>query len=183
MKIAFMGVSGSGKDYLANYLINNYDFIRLSFSDQLKKLAHHIYPWLEKDYQPEEKSLPLNIVLSTGEKITYSPRDIWLNLNSLRNIEEQIFIRMLTEEIKSIDNTKNIIITDVRSTNELLWCKNNKFTIIYIEREHNNYENYEIDKYAVENKSKSDYVFNNATLGTNAFSNFFKEAFICGLQK
>ncbi|HHQ4599040.1 TPA: adenylate kinase, partial [Aeromonas veronii] len=70
-----------------------------------------------------------------------------------------------------------------RSTNELLWCKNNKFTIIYIEREHNNYKNYEIDKYVVENKSKSDYVFNNATLGTNAFSNFFKEAFICGLQK
>lgn len=47
MRIAFMGVSGSGKDYLSNYLINNYDFIRLSFSDQLKKLAHHIYPWLE----------------------------------------------------------------------------------------------------------------------------------------
>ena len=32
MKIAFMGISGSGKDFLANYyLISNYGFIRLSF--------------------------------------------------------------------------------------------------------------------------------------------------------
>lgn len=44
MKIAFMGRSGSGKDFLANYLISNHDFIRLSFSDQLKKLANYIYP-------------------------------------------------------------------------------------------------------------------------------------------
>lgn len=36
MKIAFMGISGSGKDFLANYLISNYEFVRLSFSDQLK---------------------------------------------------------------------------------------------------------------------------------------------------
>ncbi|ECC9547124.1 adenylate kinase, partial [Salmonella enterica subsp. arizonae] len=33
MKIAFMGVSGSGKDFLANYLISDHGFIRLSFSD------------------------------------------------------------------------------------------------------------------------------------------------------
>lgn len=52
MKIAFMGISGSGKDFLANYLISNYGFIRLSFSDQLKKLANYIYPWMEKDYPP-----------------------------------------------------------------------------------------------------------------------------------
>ncbi|WP_230486530.1 hypothetical protein [Morganella morganii] len=57
MKIAFMGISGSGKDFLANYLISNYEFFRLSFSDQLKKLATYIYPWMEKDYSPEKKNV------------------------------------------------------------------------------------------------------------------------------
>lgn len=185
MKIALMGVSGSGKDYLANHLINNHGFVRFSFSDQLKKLAHHIYPWLEKDYQPEKKALPLNIILSTGEKITSSPRDIWLNLNGLRKIEEQIFIRMLSEEINTLDNKneKKIIITDIRSTNELLWCKKNEFTIIYIYRENNNYDKYDIDKYVIENKSKSDYIFNNSSSGTDAFDMFFQEVFISGQQK
>lgn len=35
MKIAFMGISGSEKDFLANYLIYKHGFTRLSFSDQL----------------------------------------------------------------------------------------------------------------------------------------------------
>ncbi|MFQ2107886.1 adenylate kinase [Aeromonas media] len=185
MKVALMGVSGSGKDYLAKHLISEHGFIRFSFSDQLKKLAHYIYPWLDIDYQPETKTLPLNITLSTGEKILSSPRDIWLSLNSLRHIEEQIFIRMLSEEINTLNHAceKNIIITDIRSTNELLWCKKNNFAIIYIEREGNDYEKYEIDKYVIENKSKSDYTFNNASCGTGAFDMFFQEVFVSGQQK
>ncbi|EKF9085103.1 adenylate kinase, partial [Vibrio cholerae] len=103
MKIAFMGVSGSGKDFLARYLIDEHNFIRLSFSDQLKKLANHIYPWMEKDYSPEEKTLPINITLSTGESIKNTPRDIWLHLNKLREIEDRIFIRMLSEELTNLE--------------------------------------------------------------------------------
>lgn len=74
MKIAFMGRSGSGKDFLANYLISNHEFIRLSFSDQLKKLANYIYPWIKKDYTPDEKMSPLNLTLPTGDLIFHSPR-------------------------------------------------------------------------------------------------------------
>ncbi|MCR9758528.1 adenylate kinase, partial [Vibrio parahaemolyticus] len=103
MKIAFMGISGSGKDFLASYLISNHNFIRLSFSDQLKRLANHIYPWMKKDYAPEEKTIPINITLSTGESINHSPRDIWISLNKLRKIEDKIFIRMLSEELKALE--------------------------------------------------------------------------------
>ncbi|WP_100774712.1 adenylate kinase [Klebsiella pneumoniae] len=178
MKIAFMGISGSGKDFLANYLISNYEFVRLSFSDQLKKLANHIYPWMEKDYSPEKKTLSLNIALPTGDFINHSPRDIWLSLDKLREIEEKIFIRMLSEELKVLEENegtnKNIIITDIRSNEEFAWCKNNQFTIVHIERENNNYKRYEIDKYVNENKTKSDYHFNNSVNGIDSFKNFFE---------
>ncbi|MCL6381559.1 adenylate kinase [Pectobacterium parmentieri] len=179
MKIAFMGISGSGKDFLANYLISNKNFIRLSFSDQLKKLASYIYPWMKEDYKPEEKMLPLNINLPTGDLISHSPRDIWLSLDKLRVIEEKIFIRMLSEELKLLEedkeSNKNIIITDIRSNEELAWCKNNQFTIVHIERKDNNYEKYEIDKYVTENKSKSDYHFDNSTNGIDSFKKFFEK--------
>jgi hypothetical protein len=180
MKIAFMGISGSGKDFLANYLICKYGFTRLSFSDQLKKLANYIYPWMEKDYPSEKKSLPLNISLSTGELISYSPRDIWLSLNMLREIEEKIFIRMLSEELNLLEsnstvNEKRIIITDIRSNEEFIWCKNNQFTVIYIEREGNDYEKYEIDNHVIENKEKADYHFHNNTSGIDSFKFFFEE--------
>jgi len=178
MKIAFMGISGSGKDFLANYLVSNYEFVRLSFSDQLKKLANHIYPWMEKDYSPGNKTLPLNIALPTGDFIKHSPRDIWLSLDKLREIEEKIFIRMLSEELRFLEENegmnKNIIITDIRSNEEFAWCKSNQFTIVHIERENNNYKRYEIDKYVNENKTKSDYHFNNSMSGIDSFENFFE---------
>ncbi|MCM0892575.1 hypothetical protein KTC61_00390 [Klebsiella pneumoniae] len=116
---------------------------------------------MEKDYPPENKMLPLNITLPTGDFISHSPRDIWLSLDSLRKIEEKIFIRMLSEELKILEKNggtnKNIIITDIRSNEEFAWCKNNQFTIVHIERENNNYKKYEIDKYVTENKTKSEY--------------------------
>ncbi|PCE68815.1 adenylate kinase [Salinivibrio sp. YCSC6] len=184
MKIAFMGVSGSGKDFLARYLIDEHDFIRLSFSDQLKELANHIYPWMEKDYFPEEKTLPINITLSTGESIKHTPRDIWLHLNKLREIEDRIFIRMLSEELINLEErykeNQNIIITDIRSNDEFIWCKNNGFIVIYIERSNNNYEKYDIDKYINLNKTKADYQFINNEYGMGDFKTFIEEVLSSG---
>ncbi|HCH3831092.1 TPA: adenylate kinase [Vibrio parahaemolyticus] len=179
MKIAFMGVSGSGKDFLSDYLIKNHNFIRLSFSDQLKRLSKYIYPWMEMDYPPEKKMSPLNIMLPTGEFINHSPRDIWLNLDNLRKVEEKIFIRMLAEEMKAIEikneSKTNIIITDIRSNSEFLWCKENNFTIVYINRKNNNYEKYDIDKHVIENKQKADYRFDNDSNDLIRFKSFFEE--------
>lgn len=187
MKIAFMGASGSGKDYLASYLITNHRYTRLSFSDQLKKLAILVYPWLEPDYPPEKKSIPLNKVLSTGEMIKATPRDVWINLNSLRKIESKIFIRMLSEEVKELCEKdcycENVIITDIRSTDELIWCKDNGFIIIYIERKNNSYEIYDIDKYVLENKSKADYEFKNNYTGISEFKSFFERVMHSESQK
>ncbi|MFM2597721.1 adenylate kinase [Vibrio fortis] len=184
MRIAFMGVSGSGKDFLSDYLTNNENFTRLSFSDQLKKISHQIYPWMELNYKPEEKSDPLNITLQTGEVITHSPRDIWLNLNHLRNIEEKIFIRMLEDEMSSLLQSNptmcNIVITDIRSNSEFLWCQENQFTIVYITRKNNNYKKYDIDKYVIENKEEADYHFENNGNGLIEFKSFFEEVLCCG---
>ncbi len=184
MKIAFMGVSGSGKDFLSSYLIDNHNFIRLSFSDQLKRLSKHIYPWMETDYPPEKKSSSLNISLPTGEFITHSPRDIWLNLDSLRIIEEKIFIRMLSEEMKAIDKNNeintNIIITDIRSNSELQWCQENNFIIIYISRKNNKYKEYDIDKHVIENRKKADYQFENDSNDLTKFKSFLEEVLCRG---
>ncbi|CAH1570880.1 Adenylate kinase [Vibrio owensii] len=184
MRIAFMGISGSGKDFLSEHLINNENFTRLSFSDQLKKLSNQIYPWMEVNYQPEQKESPLNITLQTGEVITHSPRDIWINLDHLRNIEEKIFIRMLEDEMSRLNESNptmdNIVITDIRSNSEFLWCQENRFTIVYVSRKNNNYKKYDIDKYVMENREKADYHFENDSNGLIEFKSFFEEVLCCG---
>jgi hypothetical protein len=47
---------------------------------------------MEKDYSPEKKTLSLNITLPTGDFINHSPRDIWLSLDKLREIEEKYLL-------------------------------------------------------------------------------------------
>lgn len=173
MKIAFTGISGSGKDYLIEYLTRNKNFHRVSFSDQLKKLAKKIYPWIEKDYPPLIKEKPLNLTLSSGEIITNTPREIWIFLNSLRKIEDGLFVRMLEEEL-SLLNITNIVISDIRPQIEWDWCKKNGFTTIYIEPLKNIYEPNDFDKQVLAYKDKSDFVFENDFNGTQKFENFIK---------
>jgi hypothetical protein len=175
MKLAFMGISGAGKDYLGEHLIKEYSFKRYSFSDQLKKLAVIIYPWLEEDYPAKIKEQNLNLTLSTGDVINNSPREIWLHLNMLREIENRIFIRMLDELIQSTsdDGVKRILITDVRSKEEFDWCKNNGFKILYIYPKEQIYEEYDIDKFIVKNKNQADFTFPNNFNGIDEFNQFY----------
>ena len=173
MKLAFTGIAGAGKDYLVNYLVKNNNFYRLSFSDQLKKLATQIYPWLKRDYQPKIKETPLNLTLPSGEVITKTPREIWLSLNSLRDVEEGIFIRMLQEEMNLL-HVDNIVISDIRPQIEWDWCKANNFKTIYIEPVKKIYTPNDFDKNIIDYKSKADYVFENDFSGVNKFKEFIK---------
>lgn len=178
-----MGISGAGKDYLADFLIYSHNFQRFSFSDQLKKLANIIYPWMNADYPPIEKENNLNVILSTGETIVKSPREIWLHLNFLRDIENLIFIRMLENELIEFDlnkkvqsNDKNrLLISDVRTDEELAWCRKNGFKILYIHPIKKVYQEYDFDKQIKKNKIHADFIFENAFNGIDEFNQFYIE--------
>jgi hypothetical protein len=130
MRIALTGISGAGKDYFGKALINE-GYYRVSFSDQLKMIGSQIFNWLERDYEPEVKEKPLDIITSTGEKINFTPREIWLKLNKLRDIENGLFIRKLEEEMKLL-RVEDILITDIRTKEEYDWCVRNDFKTIRI---------------------------------------------------
>ncbi len=172
MKLALMGISGAGKDYLAEHLCAVHDFTRLSFSDQLKELATNIYPWLKRDYPPVVKEKPLDILTSQNERITTPPRDIWLHLNQLREIEDLIFIRMLDSKFQAEKYSK-VVISDLRTSEELTWCRANDFKVIYIRPSKSIYQSYNFDEEIEKNKSHADYVFENRFDGIESFQNFF----------
>jgi len=179
MKLALIGVSGVGKDYVADVFNKEYHYVRFSFSDQLKKLGSKIYPWLKPDYSPEEKEKPLNFTIQeTGEIITDSPRQIWLKLNALRGIENNLFIRMLDEQIKLVQ-VENYLISDVRTQNEYDWCKENGFIFIMVKSNtplhpENSFDDWVRD---IENRGLYDYEFTNNFNGTEEIKTFFESCF------
>jgi len=179
VKIAFMGVSGSGKDYIVDILKNEYGFVRFSFSDQLKKLGAKIYPWLKPDYPPEEKEKPLNLLIEeTGEVITKTPREIWLSLNKLRDVENELFVRMLADEM-SLVHVDNYVISDIRTQNEYDWCVDNGFQIVAIKGEAKHPKN-DFDNWVRETISdgKYDYEFTNEFDGKEKIRTFIEHTFV-----
>jgi len=174
LKIAFVGEAGAGKDFITEILTSDFNFVRVSFSDQLKKLGAKIYPWLKKDYSPKEKELPLNITIENGEKINLSPREIWLNLNCLRKNQNTLFISMLESELKNL-LVEDIVISDIRTEEEYNWCRKNGFSVIYIKNENSIHEENSFDDYARSLENKCDYIFNNDTYGKDKFFKFFNE--------
>ena len=87
--IALTGRKYSGKDYLAVPLIEA-DFTRVSFSDQLKKIANRLYPWCKLDYPSDQKEIPIANHLNVNN---LSPRDIWIKMDKLREVDPMVFVR------------------------------------------------------------------------------------------
>lgn len=134
-RIGLVGIAGSGKDFIVNEVIKRFpEYERISFSDQLKKLTHKCFEYVNLDYAPELKEKPLNFVTSLNETISLSPREIWLKMNFLREIENKVFIRHLADELKTLEymNVECFIISDIRTLEELKFAKNKGFKIIRI---------------------------------------------------
>lgn len=169
-RVGFYGKSGVGKDYCVNKILEYFNthhlenYRRISFSDQLKKCGNKIFgDWLKEDYPPEVKELPLNVTTSIGEKIEKTPREIWLSLNHLRDIEDTLFIRMLSDEMYkwTLQGQDMFIISDIRTYKELKFCKDNGFRIIKIESDFKFHKTNEFDTQQLEFKELTDAIFLN----------------------
>jgi len=161
MKIALTGISGAGKDYLGKVLLDEMEFERISFSDELKSIASRIYPWLEFDYEPSVKNKPLNITTNFGIKIEKSPRDIWLALDFLRTIDPFVFIYGVDNRIEMYEKERNILITDIRTQQEFDFCKSKGFTTIFIQPTKEIYKKYSFDYFSRSSKENCDFIFEN----------------------
>lgn len=131
MKIALTGRKQSGKDYLGEYLLTHHKFNRVSFSDQLKKIADTVYPWGAPHCEvlPEHKELPVPHEFNVNG---LSYRELWMSLDVLRDYDPNVFVHGAARDIANLKN-ENILVTDIRKQVEFDLCVANGFTIIKIE--------------------------------------------------
>lgn len=133
---------GTGKDYLTQCLIDAYPpcfgkykkVQRLSFSDELRVLAHELFPWCPLDPDYQDKDIP---VQHPDNVMGLSPRDVWKRLAddndpSLRRIDPKILVnRFKARNIPVIEANPDtlFVITDLRTeveddfVNENGWYK------------------------------------------------------------
>lgn len=90
--VFFTGRKRSGKDFCVEALAKADGVARLSFSDELRRVAHHIYPWLPVIIPDSMKDLPYPHPLNHKG---LTPRDIWKHLggdDGLRHVQPGLFL-------------------------------------------------------------------------------------------
>ena len=111
MRIAFIGKICSGKSYAAKYLQDNHNFEILSFGEPVKKYATEIFNLKFKDRE---------IIQDFAQNIKKMDPDVWVNY--------------LIRKLDTIDDSKNIVIDDLRFHNEQCALRKLGFTFMYLYR-------------------------------------------------
>ena len=149
-RIGLIGTKGSGKDTLADYLVNTKGFVKYSFAKPVKDISKILF-------NLSEEQLYGNLKETIDDKIGISPRVIFQRLGTEFG---QDLIYKLFPELKIKKNTwlklfdlfleknkdKNIVIADVRFVHEINYLKKLNFNIIKIYRKDSLIDNHVSEK-------------------------------------
>lgn len=128
--LALTARSESGKDFLTNYNINELGYTRVSFNDQIKKLANQLYPWCDLDYPSKLKNIPIQ---HDANVLGLSPREIWRSLDVLCNTDPLLYINTAIVEAKRIiSNGGDVIFPEIRKDVEMEAVRSLGATVIKI---------------------------------------------------
>jgi len=177
--ISLTGLANSGKSTISNYLINNYNFIELSFAEPLKQIVKILFNFNNE----EEKYLYDNnykqIIIP---RIGYSGRELLQKIGTelfrnkfndvlpfknepeicqeTRNVSKNIWINILNNKIQNILNNNTydgIIVSDCRFDDEYEFLKSYNFTTYKIIKP----DIVKINNHISENGCKYDIIINN----------------------
>jgi hypothetical protein len=140
MIIGVCGFIGSGKDTVADYLVNNHSYRRESFANTLKDAVASVFGWdrnlLEgRTKQAREWREQPDVWWSNrlGKPIT--PRSVlqqWGTEVCRRGFHDDIWIASLENKLRT--STDNIVISDCRFPNEIKSIKAAGGTIVWVQR-------------------------------------------------
>jgi hypothetical protein len=129
MIIGICGFQSSGKDTIANYLIEHHGFQKLSFAGALKDVVSTMFGWPRDKLEgltPEDREWRNEVDLwwaQTLEIPQLTPRYILQHFGTdlfRKHFHQDIWVKIVENKIKQLTNNGiNIVITDCRFENEI----------------------------------------------------------------
>jgi hypothetical protein len=119
MIIGLTGFARSGKDSVAKVLVEHYGFTRVAFADKIRDLLVEMDPILENGHHLS------SMLEDYGWELTKAKPEVRRLLQTLGVGARKVFgdNHWIVETLKSVDHTKNYVVTDVRFVNEANWLK------------------------------------------------------------
>lgn len=169
--IGLVGSAGSGKDTLANYLINQYNFQKYSFASSLKDAIASIFNW-DRNLLEGDTEISRKFRETKDDFWKISPREAMQTIGTdlFRNhFDPDIWVKSLILKIK---DQKNIVISDCRFENEVKALKNIGAIIIKIERDDNIKKDIHISESLNISENLIDFKIQNKNSKEDFFKNF-----------
>ena len=141
MIIGVCGFIGSGKDTVADYLVNFHEFRRESFADTLKDAVAAVFGWdrtLLEGRTKEAREWREEVDQWWAERLgmpTLTPRWVlqyWGTEVCRKSFHDDIWIASLENKIRN--SKDDIIVSDVRFPNEVKAIKNQNGKMIWVQR-------------------------------------------------
>jgi len=139
--IGVCGFIGSGKDTVADYLVNFHEFRRESFADTLKDAVSAVFGWdrtLLEGRTKEAREWREEVDPWWAERLdmpTLTPRWVlqyWGTEVCRKSFHDDIWIASLENKIRN--SKDDIIVSDVRFPNEVKAIKNQNGKMIWVQR-------------------------------------------------
>lgn len=170
--IGLLGKKGSGKDTLADYLVNTKGFVKYSFAKPIKDIAKILFNLSEQQLYGDLKE-------QVDKRWGISPRIMFQRLGTefgqfkiyelfpeLKIKDKEIWLSLFDIFLEA-NKDKNIVIADVRFKHEIEYLKKLNFNIIKINRKDSLMDNHISEKqndlyydYLIENNNSKEALFN-----------------------
>jgi dephospho-CoA kinase len=139
--IAICGYKGSGKDTIANYLSNKYNYKHYKISSKVKDIVKILFNVNDYDYDNNKEFVNEKWGISIRQMMQFVGTDMFqFKIQELLpNINRDFWIKTLfsDELIKNINNT-NIVLSDLRFIHEFNYLKKLNIPIIIIRVDNSN---------------------------------------------
>jgi hypothetical protein len=141
MIIGICGFIGSGKDTVADYLVNFHEFRRESFASTLKDAVANVFGWdrtMLEGRTKEAREWREQVDPWWAARLsmpTLTPRWVlqyWGTEVCRKSFHDDIWIASLENKIRN--SKDNVVISDCRFPNEILAIKNAGGTIVWVQR-------------------------------------------------
>jgi hypothetical protein len=167
--IGITGNKGVGKDTVADYLVENYDFQKFSFADPIKEVCRELFGFNEEQlYGNDKEEKDEEWGIKPREAFQFIGTDLFRKQmkNLIPGIEENFWIKVLEKKIEKCE--KSVVIADVRFENEAEMIRNQGGYIIKIK----NHKQKKIDEHESEKNIdmiNSDFECSNHSIKENLF--------------
>lgn len=134
--VCLSGRAGVGKDTLADHLVDQYGFVKMSLADPIKQLLNQRFGWTMDDWQNRVwKELPQ--VHVPDMDVWVSPRQLaqWLGTEVGRHLAgPDVWVKALWKDYCTKHSPRPLVIPDVRFDNEAQFFRDLGAKVVLIER-------------------------------------------------